>query len=177
MGIIDVLEDQIIFEFTGRVNVLKKGNNQYLGRLLLKDGKIISCEYDKVGGLKSFYNLIVDEEKLDIHFIIEPEVVNSSDRNLDENISFPELKEKLNLYLAEYKKSLKLKPPPDLKLSINPNFLKKGEEISAKEFDILCVISDYSRAEDIYRSANLADFEITNALVTLRKKNALLVLK
>ncbi|MFN8369367.1 MAG: hypothetical protein U0T83_01945 [Bacteriovoracaceae bacterium] len=173
----EVLEDQIIFEFTGRVNILKKGTNQYLGRILLKDGELISCEYDKIPGLKAFYNLIIDEQKLDIHFIIEPEIVNAHDRNMKDKIDFPKFKEKLNLYLAEYNKSLKLKPPGNLKLSINPNFIQKGEEIFAKEFDILCVISDYSKVDDIYKSTSLVDLEITNALISLRKKNALLVLK
>jgi hypothetical protein len=41
----------------------------------------------------------------------------------------------------------------------------------------MCTISDYSDVSEIYKNSKLLDFEITNALVNLRKKDALKVVK
>ena len=74
-----------------------------------------------------------------------------------------------------YLGSKKLRPPGALKLVLNPNFIVEGQDVAPNEFDVLSAISDYSRVEDIYNHCPLMEYEVTQALVSLRRKGALKV--
>lgn len=174
-SIIDVLEEQLTLNFNGRINVLKKKNKQLIGHVLLHEGEVIDSQYLAFRGLKSLYYMAVKEwEKDEAEYVVEPEItkLNSSEAKYD----YRDIAGKLKVYVKDYKNSLNLRPDPKLKLIIRDQFIKEGSEISPEEFDLICVISEFNRVEDIYRESHLLDHEITLALVSLRKKGALKVL-
>lgn len=175
MKLNSIIEEQSIFNFSGMINVLLDNNNQFLGSIVLKEGKIINAHFEKWEGKKALLNIVMKSidmpEKL--KYIIEPELIS------DEAIScFYSFEEYLN-FVHEIKKQVEIhkryRPARDLKLTINGAFIDQGESINSDEFDVLCTISDYSKIEEIYKFSVSCEFDITNSLISLRKKGALKV--
>ena len=69
----------------------------------------------------------------------------------------------------------KLKPAMNLRLVIDPEVIVSHDEITPEEFDILSVLSEWCVVSDVYKYSKLMEFEVTNALVSLRKKRAIKV--
>jgi hypothetical protein len=162
--------------FTGRINILKVSNSQFLGIVSLLNGNIIRCEYKSSHGKKTLFNVLIENmsQTEEQKFIVEPEVIEeeSTDFHLDIHVFKHESRDRYELYL----KSLKLTPPMSLRLLVKSEFVLAGENVTEAEFDVLKVISDYNKVEDIYNMAPLCKYEVTEALVSLRKKNAIKVL-
>ena len=162
--------------FTGKINILESNTSQILGCIYFIDGQIANTKYNRAEGLKAFYNVCL--ENLDdkpMKFIVEPELVDSADKKIHHPISV--LKKKLSKIVEQWRESSAQKPPKNIKLMINPEFITKGEDVTSTEYDLMCTMSDYNLIEEIYKNSNLLDFEITNTLVSLRKKNALKVIQ
>ena len=106
--------------------------------------------------------------------MVEPEIVKS-----EQIIKYPfsVLKRKTAEIVTNYKEQRAQRPPMNLKLLVEPAFLTSGEEVDENEYDLLCTLSDYNLVEDLYKHSPMLDYEITMALVSLRKKNALRVIK
>lgn len=169
-----ILDEQVSVGFTGKVNVLSKMNRQYLGHMLLKNGDVIQAKYKNTTALKAFFNIIVDDYELTpIFYVVEPETVEDNLKGI--HYPYTVLKNKTAEILDKYIASLKLRPPQDLKLIIKADFLSYVDEVTAEEFEVLSTLSDWNLVKDVYQNCHLLDYEITLALVGLRKKGALKV--
>lgn len=175
--LIPILDEQNAVGFTGKVNVLDASTKQLLGDVILLDGNIHASRYKGAEGLKAFFNLCVDEfEQSDLTYIVEPELVDSRKKQI--HYPYGILKRKIKDVIENYKASKALKPPAHIKVLINPDFInnENGENVTGEEFELLKTLSDYNLVSDFYKNCKLLDYEITNALVSLRKKNALKVI-
>lgn len=171
------IEEQQLVCFTGKVNLLKKFSNESIGSLYLIDGKIVNGKCKDLSPLKAVFKLVSDYEKNgdNQQIVIEPELLSFSDKKLD----YPHqvLVKKLHEFSKQMKEADKNRPPDNLKLLINQEFISDGGEVSPIEYDLLCTISDYNLVKDIYQNSKMFDHEITEVLVNLRKKNALRVIE
>ena len=174
-GLLNILEEQSAMGFTGKINVLLQKNSQSYAVVLMHEGKIIHCLGANKSGENALLDLIFQDvsSSHDFKLVVEPEVVTS-----DEGLfswSVKELKKKSRNVYENYLANQKLRPPPGLKLVINADFIIYGAEVYQNEFDVLSTISDYSRVQDIYENCALLEYEITQALVALRKKGGIKV--
>lgn len=172
--LIPILDEQHSVGFTGRVNVLDANTKQLLGDIIIHEGQIYLSRYKGSDGLKAFFNLCVDEfENFDLQYVVEPELVDIAKRQI--HYPFGVLKRKIAEVVENYKTSKSSRPPENLKILIKSDFISDGEAITGEEFDLLCTLSDFNTVSDLYKHCKLLDYEITNSLVSLRKKNALTV--
>lgn len=173
----NTLEEQSVFDFSGRIDVMESGARKVLGQVFLRDGRLIrACWGDKVEGMKALMSIYVQEiEKGNLYYLEIPEVVDE----IAQNIHFPlsVVKKKVSDFYQRYEKSAKLRPPSGIKLLLKGEFLQKNEAVDSNEFRLLCTISEYCLVQEIYQNCSLLDFEITEALVSLRKKGAFSVLR
>ncbi len=175
MELIELIEENFTFGFTGRINILYSKNNQYLGAVFLKDGVIVSAEYKDDIGSKALFNIVYDAQKQSkFHFISEPEIISDSHSHCSYDRSG--FYDAMKHFIGEIEKSKKLRPPDDLTLAINRDFIIKGEDVTSDEFDILSLISDYGKVLELYKHSKLYDYQITNILISLRRKKAVRVI-
>ena len=175
--ILNTIEEQLVNNFTGKINILNEESKQLLGAIYLSDGELINAKYMGGEGVKAFYNSCIDEHlgNKQVEVVVEPEIVDLRERYI--NTSFSALKRKMYDIIAKYKESVKHRPPDDLKLLLLTSFLTSEEDVSATEFSLMCTLSDYNLVSDIYKHSPLLDYEITNSLVSLRKKKAIKVVQ
>lgn len=170
-----VIDDQASVRFTGKVNVLSNFNRQFIGHIVFRNGEIVDALFQGSKGEKGLYQIFIQEFSLQSYeYVVEPEVVEA---DLHE-ISLPlgELKEKLAESLKLYQQSLKLRPPDNVKIIVDPDFIEDSLPVTSAEFEVLCTLTEWNNSYDIYQHCPLLDHEITMALVGLRKKNALKIL-
>jgi hypothetical protein len=174
--LIPILDEQTSVGFTGKVNILEEGTSKHLGSVFVFEGEIYDVDYNEISGLKAFYNLCIDEfdHVMELKYIVEPELVN---REQIIKYPFSVLKRKAAEIVTNFKEYKAQRPPKNLKLMVEPSFLNEGENIDEVEYSLLCTMSDFNLVEDLYKHSPLLDYEITMALVSLRKKNALRVIK
>lgn len=175
-GLIEILEEQAVFGFTGRINIVLQENRQYQGMIAQKEGLLIDARYKELRGRKALFAALIDDlQDVKLKFIVEPELIEDSEISLSLNISRlkKEFKEKYDLFLA----AQKLRPPDELRLLIDADFITKGPAVGGDEFTVLCMLTEYNKVGDIFEKTPLLDYEITGALVSLRKKGALKVFK
>jgi hypothetical protein len=174
--LIPILDEQTSVGFTGKVNVLEEKTSKLLGSVYIYEGELYDVEYNEVHGLKAFYNLCIDEfdHAQDLKYIVEPELVQR-----EQLIKYPfsVLKRKAAEVVTNFKEQRAQRPPKNLKLMIEPSFVDTGEEVTEAEYSLMCTLSDFNLVDDLYKHSPLLDYEITMALVSLRKKNALRVIK
>lgn len=171
----DVIEEQIAVEFTGKVNILASFNRQFLGHILFRDGDVIQVLFNNHSGVKAFYQLIIQEYSLQaFDYVIEPEIVNENERKI--HYPYAVLKNRMAGVLKLYRDSIRLRPPDNVKIIINSDFMSKEEEVSPNEFDVLETLTEWNSPFDIYQHCTLLDHEITLSLVSLRKKGALKII-
>lgn len=172
----DVIEEQVAVGFTGKVNILDINSGQIYGHVVLHEGDVLSVMFKNVTGLKALINLLIDEsEQIGFKFVVEPEIVNAQEKNIHYPLSV--LKKKAEEAFGNYQENKSNIPPKNIKLAVEPSFIVSDHEVSGNEFDLLTTITDYNLIEDIYKNCPLLDYEITNALVSLRRKKALKVIK
>jgi hypothetical protein len=174
-NLIEVLKEQASFGFTGKVNVLSKENGQFLGVIYQQEGMIVGAQLKELKGKKALLKMIFDDVELNefFKFIVEPEVL--SPENITMKVSFEEVRKEAQGHFQEYLSAKKLRPAPHLKLVIDPEIIVSVDEITPQEFDVLSIITEYCNVSDIYKYSKLMDFEVTHALVSLRKKRAIKV--
>lgn len=167
-----VLDEQASVGFTGKVNILNPVDSRLLGAILMMDGEVVDASFGGLSGLKAFLNASVAafEDGRAYKYIVEPELVQGPRK-----IHYPStvLRRKVAELVALYKANKGLQPPEHMKLLINPQFVEEGSEVSAEEFQLMCTMADHNRVKDIYKNCELLDYQITNALVSLRKKGAI----
>ncbi len=175
INLIEVLKEQTSFGFTGKINILLKENSQFLGVIYQDAGLIVGAEAKELKGKKALLKLIFDDvESHDIYkFIVEPELIDPNHSYM--KVTLDEIKKEAQAHFQDYISAKKLRPDPNLKLVINPEIIESEVEITPREFDVLSVITEWCKVSDIYKYSQLMDFEVTNALISLRKKRAIKV--
>ncbi len=172
LKIISVIEEQIAVQFTGKINILASFNRQFLGNILFKSGDIVQVVFNNQKGLKAFYHLMIQEFSLQsFDYVVEPEVVEEKERQI--HYPYAVLKNKLGDVLKNYRESLKFRPPENVKILIDADFISDTLPVSTEEFFVLETLTEYNEPFDVYQHCPLLDHEITWALVGLRKKGAL----
>lgn len=172
---LNVIEEQIAVQFTGKVNILATFNRQFLGHVLFINGEIIQVKLNNHTGLKAFYQLIIQEHSLQsFDYVVEPELVDEKERQI--HYPYSVIKNKMSDVLLKYRESLKLRPPENVKILVDVEFIEDTLPVTPEEFDVLLTLTEWNSPFDIYQHCQLLDHEITLALVSLRKKGALKIL-
>lgn len=172
--LLSMLDEQTVVSFTGRVNVLDRTTHQLLGVVVLREGQVYRCQYRGAQGTKAFFNIVIEgAQLLPQEFIVEPEIIDERDRQI--HYPYSVLKAKTADVLKRYQAVAHLRPPPRLKLLPRATFLDSDDEVTSAEFQVLCTLTEWSQVDDLYRQCSLLDYEITESLVSLRRKEALQV--
>ena len=175
LKIIPVFEEQIAANFTGKINVLATFNHQYLGHILFKNGELLQVFFQNLQGLKAFYHIIIQEFSLQsFDYVVEPEIVEDKERQI--HYPYAVLKNKLADVLKLHRESLKMRPPENVRILLDAEFLDDTLPVSSEEFEVMKTLTEWSTPHDVYQHCSLLDYEITQALVNLRKKGALKIL-
>lgn len=175
-SLLEILSEQAIFGFTGRINIIKAQNRQYLGAISQKDGLLVDAQYNGLRSKKALYSVLFDDlEGAGHKYVVEPEIIESSAIVFE--LSVKDLKKNVSSQYEQYAMAKKLKPAPGIRMLVESEFIVKGEEVSSDEFEVLSTLCEYNRAEDVYKKIGLMEYEVTNALVSLRKKKALKVVR
>ncbi|MGZ3789530.1 MAG: hypothetical protein ACXVLQ_13465 [Bacteriovorax sp.] len=171
----EVLKEQTSFGFTGKVNLLLPDNGQFQGVIYLQEGALVGANFGQLKGKKALYKMIFEDVESSSHFkfIVEPELVSVEHVNM--KLSFEEVRSEAQGIYQKYVQAKKLRPAMTLKLVVDPEIIVNNQELTPEEFDILSVLSEWSTVADIYKHSRLMEFEVTNALVSLRKKRAIKV--
>lgn len=174
-NLIEILKEQASFGFTGKINLLSKGSGQFLGVIYQDEGFIVGAQIRDLKGKKALLKMIFDdiESNEEFKFIVEPEVVESEVMTI--KLSVDELKKEAQAHFQEYLTAKKLRPAAHLKLVVDAQIIMDTTDLTAQEFDVLAVITEWCKVSDIYKYTKLMEFEITHALVSLRKKRAIKV--
>ena len=170
-----VIEEQIAVQFTGKVNILASFNRQFLGHILFKNGDVIQVTFNSHKGRKAFYQLIIQEHSLNsFDYVVEPELVDEDQRQI--HYPFSVVRTKMADVLKLYRESLKLRPPENVKILIDAEFIEDTLPVTPEEFNVLKVLTEWNNPFDVYQHCELLDHEVTHALVSLRKKGALKII-
>lgn len=173
--VMGVIEEQVAVRFTGKVNILSTFNRQFLGHVLFKNGDVIQVTFNGKKGLKAFYHLIVQEFSLKaFDYVVEPELVEDKERQI--HYPFSVIKNKLQDVLQKFQESAKFRPPENVKILIDAEFIEDTLPVTVDEFEVLKTLSDFNTPKDVYKNCDLLDHEITLSLVSLRKKGALKII-
>jgi hypothetical protein len=175
LKILGIIEEQLAVQFTGKINILASFNRQYLGHILFKNGEIFEVIFNGHKSLKAFYQLIIQEYSLQsFYYVVEPEVVEENQRQI--HYPYAVIKNKMSDVIKQYQEASKYRPPENVKILIESSFLREKNEVTPQEYEVLEVITEWSKPFDIYQHCDLLDHEVTWALVSLRKKKALKIL-
>lgn len=174
-SLLEVLKEQSSFGFTGKVNLLLASNGQLYGVIYLHEGFMVGATCGQMIGRKALYKMIFEDvdSQSNFKFIVEPELVPAS--NFTMKFSYEEVKSEAQKIYQKYVAARKLKPAMNLRLVVDPEIIVNSEQITPEEFDILSVLAEWCVVADVYKYSKLMEFEVTNALVGLRKKRAIKV--
>ena len=177
MNLINAIEEQSTFGFTGKINTLLSSNDQFLGAIYLLNGKLVHAIYQGSARKKALFNMIFDELQRpnNYKYIVEPEFVPGEISTF--NYSYESFSKLVNEYIENYLEYKKLIPPNNLKLMVDSNFIIEGEEVTVEEFGVLATITEYAIVSDIYYHSKFHMFHTSKALISLRKKGAIKVCK
>ena len=174
MKLIDTVLENMMISFSGRVNILDSESKQFIGSLTQIEGNIINATLGKSSGKKALASLLM-QDHCDEDFLVvtEPELVSASERsfNMDEKAFF----KFKNDYLEQYELLNRLKPADNLHFGINSEKIDIYTPLSHEEFNVIKLVLESQLSKDIYNSSNLLEFDVTKALISLRKKGIILV--
>ena len=174
-NLIEVLKDQSAFGFTGKINLQLEKNSQFQGVIYQQEGVIVGALFGELKGKKALFKMIFEdvESVQNFKYIVEPELITIEHQMM--KISFDEAKKEAQDIYQKYQASKKLKPAPGLKLLVDPEVIVNEALITPSEFEVLAVITEWCKVEEVYKNSMLMEYDVTNALVTLRKKRAIKV--
>ena len=176
MTLLEIIEEQALFGFTGRINIAAKNNGQHIGQISQKDGVVVNANFESKSGQKALFQALatVHQSPDQFNMIVEPEVVDDS--VVQFNFPFEKIYVEFGKLRAKYTEALKYRPPQHVRLAVNADFIQNGEDVSAEEFELLKLMTIYSKVSEIYLKSSLSDWELTALLITLRKKKAIKVI-
>ncbi len=174
-NLMEILKEQAAFGFTGKINLLLNTNGQFQGVIYQHEGFIVDASYMGFSGKNALFKMIFEDVETSdfFKFIVEPELIY--EQHFSIKMNFDEVKREAQALYQKFIIAKKLKPSLDLRLVINPEIITNDEEITLSEFDVLSTLAEWCKVADIYRFSKLMEFEVTNALVSLRKKRAIKV--
>ncbi len=171
-----LLEQQSLYRFTGRINLLWGSMRKMEGYLLMKEGNPQFFLFQQDKGIRGLLKFLLQGDSLkDFSFVMEPEIFNEKIKNIEESLK--EIKDLFTQAQIQHLQYKAERPPDHLFLKIKPAFVSGKEEILPPEFDLLCILSDSSMVKEIYQQSPYFEFEVTKTLISLRKKGALVVLQ
>jgi hypothetical protein len=174
LKIFEILEEQSIIGFSGKLNVLDINTKEQFGYIVFMEGSIVNAKKSNLMPYKALMNLLLESyNNSHLDFIVEPELVTNE--TVSFSLSFEEFKSNGIEYINQYEHSKENRPSDSLQLLIKPSFLSQDVEMTKSEYNLLCTLSDFSIVKDVYENNEMLDYEITNALISLRKKDALKV--
>lgn len=173
LALFEAMDEQTAVRFTGRLNVLDRLSRQLIGVVIVKEGEVLRCDYRGAFGLKAFYNMAIESAQLVLQdFVVEPEIIADDAREIF--YPYPVLKARALEAIQQYMQYSAQRPPGHLRLMVRSDFISaKTDPVTDSEFQVLCSITEWGKVEDLYRNCPLQDYEITKALVQLRKKEAI----
>lgn len=174
MGLLEIIKEQTDFGFTGKINILSS-RSQFLGAIFLKDGAVVGAQFNSLKGLKALKKSIFEDVDSNDFFkyVVEPEIVN--DEHVQFSYGYLQLQKEIESEYEKYRQSKKLRPPQNLNLIIAADIVTSQDLVSYSEFKVLEIMTEYSKVSDIYDHCSLEEYEITQALVELRRKKAIKV--
>ncbi len=173
--VLNVIDEQLAVEFTGKVNILSNLNHQFLGHILFLDGDVIQVAFLRHRGVRAFFELFIQEYALQsFEYVVEPELVEEKERQI--HYPYSTLKQRLREVLRLHRETVKFRPPENIKILLDADFLEDTLPISSREFDVLRTLTDWNSPADLYQNCDLMEHEVTHALISLRKKGALKIL-
>lgn len=174
MGLLEIIKEQIDFGFTGKINILSS-RAQFLGAVFLNDGQIVGAQFHGLKGVKALKKSIFEDvdSKDFLKFVVEPEIIPESLMQFE--YDYQKLQKEIESEFESYKDSKKLRPPQHLDLVISPDIVVSQDLVSYAEFKVMETMTEFSRVSDIYEKCSLEEYEITQALVELRRKKAIRV--
>lgn len=176
MNLIRTIEEQAVFGFTGRINILLE-TGQLKGVIYLREGFVVQARLEGEYGEESLLKLfaLTLRPQNSFRYVVEPEIVEENFCAF--SLSAEQIGERYLPLLAKKSKEMNLRPPEELRLLIRGEFISVGELPTYEEFKVLIALAEFAKVEDIYRHAELPEYVVTAALVGLRKKGALKVFK
>jgi len=177
MELVELLEEHTQLSFTGRINILDSVSSQFLGAIFLKEGRIVNAEYSAKSGKKGLMAILYQyfNATKKLRHVPEPEIIE--DESLAFNLSIDQFRKIMGAFFEDFKILKKYEPSKALKLDINPSFISSGQDLTPEELKILNLICGGIKTSEVYNQLDELDFAITQALVSLRKKGALKVVK
>lgn len=174
MDLIKIIVENFAISFCGRINLLQRENNQFLGVILQLDGMIVGAEYAELKGKKALATILMEMRSgKNFTCVSEPEIVSSIDFKMNEQ-QFFKFK---NEYFDQFDQLQKLRPANDLKFLLDVKKMGIYTYLSKNEFEVMLCVIDSPVVKNLYKDCDLLDFDITNALISLRKKGVILVYK
>lgn len=173
LEILQTLDEQIVSGFSGKINLMESNTSQILGCFYLHRGELINAKYRGSEGLKAFYSACIDGQSSGIKCVVEAEIVDLREKKIHSPLSV--LRRRLVEVADKTAQAQDSRPPDNLKLLINPSIMHSDSNVERIEFSVLCTLSDYNKVSDVYKFNPMLDYEITNALVSLRQKGAIKV--
>ena len=141
----------------------------------MQEGELTSSQYLEYSGLQALLLLGVDDyfERREIKFVLEPELIETFPK-LDLKLST--FKKKLSVAISEYSLAKEQRPPGFLRLAVAKEAIIDGSMfLTPHEFEVLKSISKSGLVEEVEKDCELLDYQVTTALVSLRKKKAIKV--
>ncbi len=171
----DTIEKQMMSKFTGKFNLLSKKSNQFLGQLHLYNGLLIYSTFKNLKGLRSFYSICYEYSLGNLNLVLEAEIIDDSIKNI--HFPFSVLKKKSEFIIETFQKNKGKAPPKSINLMIDPAFVDSEVNINQDEFETLLEIKKYPNIGELFEKSYFTEQELTNNLVSLRKKETVKVYK
>jgi hypothetical protein len=167
-----LMDELISISFEGHVHLVKGPSKQFLGRFCLTSGTILFGRSEE-----DLFDLFFDHFQ-DIGFMSEPEQLDwrTDDRSY-QALKLSEFEERWKEHEKERRILIQLAPPENLRLKVNGAALfKTPRNFSYFELQILGDIRDIPHVKDLLAQHSRVKAPILRALISLRRKNAVLVL-
>lgn len=162
---------------TGKCNILLSSTGKFLGSFHLERGHFIKVDIFSSQLEIQIYKICL----LDFIFpkrynlVFEPENMNSL--NTDFRLNFYDFINNFEVYFSRLKQINKWIPPEKHLLELRTCLIFDQQTLSDSEKVVLPRLSSPISVIELYESVPLTEDEITLALVTLRKKNYLMIRK
>lgn len=175
MSLLQIIEEQSSFCFTGKINILLLDNGRFVGAIFQKDGFIVNASFYAASGKNALYNIIfsdIDSSIINHKYIVEPEVISDSDVSL--KLKYSEMYKEAQELAAKFKASIEMRPPMNLTIKCILSGFNLNK-LNSKEKNVLRLIESQKIVSEIYRKSTILEFELTDILVSFRKKGIIKV--
>ena len=171
-----VIIRQIETGFTGKINLLKKSNDEIIGHFFIEDQKVTQFHFLSKKGFTALHDFIYFLAKgLEPKFIIEPEVVSAG----KENIYLPSYQDFLEEILSISHKIADLMsfiPPSRTLVKIGKNIFSDRGSLTMVEFMVAILVIKFREIGKIILESDYSEIETLDALISLRRKGCLKVI-